>query len=78
MGLACWPKGEEVTARATWVLFTYNLLAALYLGYLRFSGAFVGTLLVLAFGLHALLALLLARPAYGSATVAKAARANTL
>ena len=29
LGLACWPNGDEVTVRATWVLFLYNLLASL-------------------------------------------------
>jgi hypothetical protein len=64
LGLACWPSGGDATAEATWALFTYNLLAALYLGYLRVGGGFVSYLLWPAFALHALLALLLARPAY--------------
>jgi hypothetical protein len=64
LGLACWPSRDNVTAHATWALFNYNLLAALYLGYLRVGGGFVGYLLWPAFALHALLALLLARPAY--------------
>lgn len=46
LGLACWPNREEVLARAIRVLFLYNLLAALYLGYLRFGGAFVSTVLL--------------------------------
>ena len=64
LGLACWPSGDDATPRATWALFTYNLLVASYLGYLRVGGSFVGYLLWPAFGLHALLAILLARPAY--------------
>jgi hypothetical protein len=64
LGLACWPSRDDPTAQATWALFTYNLLAALYLGYLRVGGGFVSYLLWPAFALHALLTLLLARPAY--------------
>ena len=63
LGLACWPNGDEVTVRATWVLFLYNLLASVYLCYLRVGGEFTGYVLWLAVGLHALLAVLLARPA---------------
>ena len=63
LGLACWPNGDEVTHRATWVLFLYNLLASLYLCYLRVGGESTGYVLWLAVGLHAVLALLLARPA---------------
>jgi hypothetical protein len=47
-------------------LFTYNLFIALYLGYLRVGGGFVGYLLGPAFVLHGFLTILLARPAYGS------------
>jgi hypothetical protein len=64
LGLACWPSGEVVTARATSALFTYNLLAAFYIGYLGVSGGFTGYLLWPACVLHALLAILLAHPAY--------------
>jgi hypothetical protein len=64
LGLACLPSRDNPTAQATWALFTYNLLAALYLGYLRVGGGFVSYLLWPTFALHALLALLLARPAY--------------
>jgi hypothetical protein len=73
LGLACWPNREEVPARAIWVLFLYNLLAALYLGYLRFGGVFVSTVLLLAFVLHAVLTLLLVRPAYEAISAQKAA-----
>src|SRR5882672_319338 len=58
LGLACWPSGNEATPQATWSLFTYNLLAALYLGYLRVGGGFVSYLLWPAFALHALLTIL--------------------
>ena len=64
LSIACWPGGNEATAQATWALFVYNLLAGLYLGYLRVGGGFVGYLLWPACALHALLALLFARPAY--------------
>jgi hypothetical protein len=61
LALACWPSGTEATPPAGRALFTYNLLAALYLGYLRVGGGFVGYLLWPAFVLHAVLAVLLAR-----------------
>ena len=64
LGLACWPSGKIVTTQATLALLTYNLLFALYIGYLRVSGGFFGYLLWPACVLHALLALLLARPVY--------------
>ena len=67
LGLACRPGGDDATPQVLGALFTYNLLAALYLGYLRVGGGFVGYLLWPACALHALLALLLARPAYGRA-----------
>jgi hypothetical protein len=63
LGLACWPS-EDDTTQATWALFTYNLLATLYLGYLGFGGGFVSNLLWPAVALHGLLTVLLARPAY--------------
>ena len=64
LGLACWPSRVNATAQATWALFTYNLLAAVYLGYLRVGGGFVSYLLWPAFALHALITVLLAHPAY--------------
>jgi len=73
LGLACWPNGDAVTVRATWVLFLYNLLASLYLGYLRVGGEFSGYVLWLAVGLHAVLALLLARPALVAISALKTA-----
>ena len=63
LGLACWPR-KDVTAQATLALFAYNLLVALYVVFLSVVGGFVGYLLWPACALHALLALLLARPAY--------------
>jgi hypothetical protein len=64
LGLAGWPSGESVSASATRGLFAYNLLAAFYLGYLRVGGGFVSYLLWPACILHAVLALLMARPAW--------------
>jgi len=68
LGLACWPTADDATPSAVRALFVYNLLAALYLGYLRVSGEFVAFLLWPACALHAVLALLLARPAYRRAS----------
>ena len=76
LGLACWPTADSTTPSAVRALFAYNLLAALYLGYLRVSGEFVAFLLLPACALHAGLALLFARPAYGKVSAAKAARAS--
>jgi hypothetical protein len=76
LGLACWPGRDDATPQATRALFVYNLLAGLYLGYLRVSGDFVAFLLWPACAFHAVLALLLARPAYGSVSTVKAVQAN--
>jgi hypothetical protein len=59
VGLACWPNSDEATAQATWSLFTYNLLVALYLSYLRLGAGFDGDLLLPAAALHGVLAGLL-------------------
>jgi len=64
LGLACRPSGAVVTAQAISALFIYNLLAGLYIGSLSVVGGFSGYLLWPACVLHALFALLLARPAY--------------
>ena len=77
LGLACWRSGDDATARAIWALFIYNLLAAIYLGYLRLGGGFDSYLLWPACALHALLAVLLARPAYERVLAAKAAQADS-
>ena len=61
LGLACWPTADDATPSAVRALFVYNLLAAVYLGYLRVSGEFVAFLLWPACALHAVLAILLAR-----------------
>jgi len=71
LGLACWPGGGDATQSAIRALFTYNLLAAFYLGYLRVGGGFVSYLLWPACVLHAVLAILLARPAYEEVSAAK-------
>jgi hypothetical protein len=64
LGLACWPNGAGVTAQVAVGLLSYNLLTALYLEYLGAGGSFTGYLLWPACALHALMALLLTRPAY--------------
>ncbi|MGB7553310.1 MAG: hypothetical protein WBM04_03000, partial [Candidatus Korobacteraceae bacterium] len=58
LGLACRPSRDGASAHATRALFAYNLLAALYLGYLRVGGGFAGYLLWPACALHALITLL--------------------
>ena len=64
LGMACWPGEDVVAAQVTSALFTYNLLSALYIIGLGVVGGFAGYLLWPAGAYHALLALLLARPAY--------------
>ena len=76
LGLACWPSGDSVAQPAIRALFAYNLLAALYLGYLRVGGGFISYLLLPACALHGLLALLLARSAYEGVSAAKSAQTN--
>jgi hypothetical protein len=66
LALACWPQGEGDHPQPVRALFFYNLMAAGYLGYLRIGGGFTSHLLLPACGLHALLGLMLARPAYRS------------
>ena len=63
--IACWPPGDEPSRQTIRALFVYNLLAGLYLGYLRVGGGFAGVLLWPACILHVVLAFLLARPAAG-------------
>lgn len=69
LGLACWPSRAVVTVQATLALFTYNLLAAVYIGSLSVMGGFAGYLLWPACVLHALFAILLSRPAYQAVRV---------
>ena len=66
LGIGCWPRGNGASDQSIRALFTYNLLAGLFLGYLRFGGAFSGLLLLPASLLHVILALLMARPAYNT------------
>src|SRR5271169_2249455 len=63
LAIACWPGGTDTSPHVTRALFLYNLLAGLYLGFLRVGGVFAGYLLWPACIVHVLLALLLARPA---------------
>ena len=67
LGLACWPGEGDATASAVRALVAYNLLAGLYLGYLRAGGGFVGYLLWPACVLHLVLGVLLLWTAYGGA-----------
>ena len=64
LAIACWPGSDGSIPQATRALFVYNLLAGLYLGYLRVGGGFVGYLLWPACALHVVLGILLARPAF--------------
>ena len=64
LGLACWPAKNDATRSSIRALFVYNILAGLYLGYLRASGSFLSPILWLACVLHVVLGLLLARPAF--------------
>jgi hypothetical protein len=66
LAIACWPRNNAAT-QAIQALFVFNLLTALYLGYLKVGGGFVTYFLLPACILHAVLALLLARPVYQSA-----------
>jgi len=63
LGLACWPGHESAgaTTPALRALFTYNLLATLFLAYLGIGGRSVGTLLWPAVVIHATLTFFLAR-----------------
>ena len=45
LGLACRPRRTVVTAQAASALLTYNLMTALYLGYLGVMAGFTGYLL---------------------------------
>src|SRR6516164_3327737 len=63
LAIASWPRGTTVGTQAVQALFVYNLLAGLYLVYLRIAGEFAGYLLLPAGVLHVLLAALLGRPA---------------
>lgn len=66
LGVGCWPRGDAANWQSIRALFTYNLLAGLFLGYLGAGGDFAGYLLWPASILHVILALLLGRPAYNT------------
>jgi hypothetical protein len=57
LGVACWPRIEGTIPRLRAMLI-YNLLATVYLGYLRFSSQSVGKLLLPALAVHAVLTIL--------------------
>lgn len=61
LAIACWPGKNPGDSRATRALFVYNLLAGLYLGYLRLGGGFTGLLLWPACILHLVLAVFFVR-----------------
>ena len=63
LGLACWPGVDSGGAKSPALrgLLTYNLLATIYLAYLRIGGQWVGSLLSLAVAIHAVMTFLLAR-----------------
>jgi hypothetical protein len=77
LGLACWPGADDASDAAIRALFAYNLLAAVYLAYLRVGAGFVSYLLWPACALHFILGLLLARPAMTTMSRAKAARTKS-
>ena|SRR5437868_101082 len=56
-GVACWPRVEATIPRLRAMLI-YNVLATVYLGYLRFASESVGILLLPAIAVHAVLAIL--------------------
>ena len=72
--LACWPYGAVVTAQSITALFTYNLLAALYLAYLGAAEGFSGYLLWPVCALHGVMTILLARPAWDAVRTETARR----
>jgi hypothetical protein len=57
-------------------LLAYNLITALYLGYLKFAAGFVSALLWPIFVLHAVIALLLVGLAYERVSAANIGRVN--
>jgi hypothetical protein len=76
LAIASWPGNGDATPQVIRALFVYNLLAGLYLGYLRVGGAFTGYLLWPACALHVVMGFLLVRPAYESVSFASANRAG--
>jgi hypothetical protein len=70
LAIACWPRGDRELKQPATGLLVYNLLAALFLAYLRIGGGFHDYILVAACLLHAVLALLffLARRSISTST----------
>jgi hypothetical protein len=64
LGLSWWPGTQEATKGTMRGSIVYNLLAGLYLGYLRVGGGFTGILLWPASVLHVVLGVLLVRVAF--------------
>ena len=57
LGIVCWPRVGPIVPRLR-VMLIYNVLAATYLGYLRFGVESVGRLLLPAIAVHTVLAIL--------------------
>ncbi len=74
LSLACWTGSADASAPAIRGLFVYNLLAAVYLAYLRIGAGFDSYLILPACALHFVLGLLLARPAWTTMSRAKPER----
>jgi len=72
LAIACWPGNNNPTPKVVRALLVYNLLAGVYLGFLRVGGGFVSFLLWPASVLHIVLAVMLARPAFETSTSAAA------
>jgi hypothetical protein len=72
LAIACW----TATTQAVRALFAYNLLAGLYLGYLRVGGGFVSHLLWPVCALHLLLAILFLHPAIDGILSARTMRSQ--
>jgi hypothetical protein len=57
LGIACWPRVEATVPRLL-AMVIYNVLATVFLGYLRFGSESVGLLWLPAIAVHAVLAIL--------------------
>src|SRR5260370_3789454 len=57
LGLACWPSGDDIAGQVIWAQLAYNLLTALYLGYLKLAGGFFRGFLFPGWALYALIRL---------------------
>jgi hypothetical protein len=76
LSLVCWPSEDDTAGQVIWAQLAYNLLTALYLGYLKLAGGIVSALLWPVCALYAVIALLLAGLAYERVSAAKTGRAN--